>query len=161
MITPRMSRSRIAALGIALVALALAILAGVEAHLAVATSDARADALAAAKTRVPALLSYDKASLDHDLDRALNQTTGSFTDDYEQILTEVVEPTARRRGISTKASVSAAGVVSGDRDKVVVLLFLTQTTNAKGSRSSVTGSRVEVTLEPSGDGWKIAGLQPV
>jgi Mce-associated membrane protein len=53
-------------------------------------------------------LSYDKATLDQDLD----QTTGSFTGDYKQTLTEVVEPTARRRGISTEASVSAAGVVS-------------------------------------------------
>ena len=156
-----MTRSRMIALGAVLVAAALAVFVGLQAHLAASTADARSDALDAARTRVPVLLSYDKATLDEDLDQALDQTTGSFTDDYEQILTEVVEPTARRRGISTKASVSAAGVVSGDRDKVVVLLFLTQTTNAKGSRSSVTGSRVEVTLEPSGDDWKIAGLQPV
>lgn len=156
-----MTRSRMMALGAVLVAAALAVVVGLQAHLAASTADARSDALDAARTRVPVLLSYDTATLDEDLDQALDQTTGSFTDDYEQILTEVVEPTARRRGISTKASVSAAGVVSGDRDKVVVLLFLTQTTTATGSHSSVTGSRVEVTLESSGDDWKIAGLQPV
>jgi len=55
----------------------------------------------------------------------------------------------------------AAGVVSGDGDQVVVLLFLTQTTTAKGDRSSVSGSRVEVTLKRTGDDWKIAGPQPV
>jgi len=156
-----MNRSRQLALGAVLVALALAVFAGLQAHRAAATSDARVDALDAAKTRVPALLSYDKATLDGDLERALDQTTGSFTDDYEQILTEVVEPTAKRRGISTDAAVSAAGVVSGDRDEVVVLLFLTQTTTAKGDRSSVSGSRVEVTMERTGDDWKIAGLKPV
>jgi len=156
-----MSRSRLLALGVVLVALALAVFAGLQAHRVAATSDARANAVAAAKTRVPDLLSYDKATLDEDLARALDQTTGSFTDDYEQILTEVVEPTARRRGISTHASISAAGVVSGDRDEVVVLLFLTQTTTAKGDRSSVSGSRVEVTMEREGDDWKIAGLKPV
>ena len=156
-----MTRSRQVALAVVLVALALAILAGLQAHLAAATAEARADALAAAKTRVPALLSYDKASLDDDLDRAIEQTTGSFTDDYRTILTDVVKPTAARRGISTKAVVSAAGVVSGDRDEVVVLVFLTQTTTAKGGRTAVSGSRVEVTFERSGQAWKIAGLKPV
>jgi len=156
-----MTRPRLLALGVVLAAVAIAVFAGAQAHLAASTADARADALDAAKTRVPVLLSYDKTTLDEDLDRALDQTTGSFSDDYEKILTEVVEPTAKRRGISTEASVSAAGVVSGDRDEVVVLLFLTQTTTAKGDRSSVSGSRVEVTLKRTGDDWKIAGLQPV
>ena len=156
-----MNRSRQVALAVVLVALALAILAGLQAHLAAARAEARVDALAAAKTRVPALLSYDRASLDDDLDRAIEQTTGSFTDDYRTILTDVVKPTAARRGISTKAVVSAAGVVSGDRDEVVVLVFLTQTTTAKGGRTAVSGSRVEVTFERSGQAWKIAGLKPV
>jgi len=154
-----MTRFRLAAL--CLVLLALAVFVGVQAHLAASSAQARADALAAAKSRVPDLLSYRTATLDQDLDRALDQTTGSFTDDYRRILTDVVEPTAKRRGISTEASVSAAGVVSGDRDEVVVLVFLTQTTTAAGDRSSVSGSRVEVTLKRTGDGWKIAGLQPV
>jgi Mce-associated membrane protein len=156
-----MNRTRIALAGVVLVALALAAFAGLQAHRADATGDARAAALAAAKARVPTLLSYDRKTLGDDLDRALEQTTGSFTDDYKKILTEVVEPTAQRRGISTTASVSAAGVVSGDQDHVVVLVFLTQKTTARGARSSVTGSRVEVTLEPSGGDWKIAGLEPV
>jgi Mce-associated membrane protein len=159
--TPRLNRSRLVALGAVLVALALAAFVSLQSQRAAATSDARTDALAAAKARVPDLLSYDKDTLDEDLDRALDQTTGSFADDYEQILTEVVGPTAKRRGISTSASISAAGVVSGDRDEVVVLLFLTQTTTAKGDRSSVSGSRVEVTMERAGDEWKIAGLTPV
>lgn len=156
-----MTRSRLVALGAVLVALALAVLAGIQAHLAAGTAEARADALAEARTRVPQLLSYEHATLDEDLDRALEQTTGSFTKDYEQILTDVVGPTAERRGISTAATVGAAGVVSGDREEVVVLLFLTQTTTAKGDRSSVSGSRVEVTMARTGDTWKISGLEPL
>lgn len=73
----------------------------------------------------------------------------------------MVEPQARKREISTRTEVGAAGVVSGSRDRVVVLLFLTQTTTAGGSESSVAGSRVEVTMEPAGDEWKIAGLEPL
>lgn len=157
----QMTRPRMIAAGAVLAALTVAVLTGLQAHLSVVAADARTDALAAAKTRVPALLSYQNATLDEDLDQALDQTTGSFTDEYRTILTEVVEPTAKRRGISTEASVSAAGVVSGDRDEVVVLLFLTQTTTARKGRSSVSGSRVEVTLKRDGDDWKIAGLKPV
>jgi len=156
-----MSKSRLLTLVALLAALTLAVFAGVQAHRAAAAADARANALDAAETRVPALLSYENATLDEDLDRALDQTTGAFTDDYEKILTDVVGPTAKRRGISTEASVSAAGVVSGDREEVVVLVFLTQTTTAKGDRSSTSGSRVEVTLRRDGDDWKIAALKPV
>lgn len=150
---------------IAAVALALAVGAavftGLKAYGANADAEARTDALSAAKTRVPALLSYENATLEDDLARALDQTTGAFRDDYAKILTDVVTPTAGERRISTSASVSAAGVVSGGRDEVVVLLFLTQTTTAKGDRSSVSGSRVEVTMTRVGDDWKIAGLKPV
>lgn len=154
----RPSRS---AVGAGVVALVAPVVAVVLAHLAGATAQAHEDALAAARTRLPDLLSYDSTSLDEDLERALDQTTGAFTADYRRILTDVVEPTAKRRGISTSASVSAAGVVSGDRDEVVVLVFLTQRTTAKGDAASLSGSRVEVTLARAGESWKIAGLKPV
>ncbi|KRA27872.1 MULTISPECIES: hypothetical protein [unclassified Nocardioides] len=150
---------------ITVIALALAISAAVftdlQAHRAAATADARDHALSAAKTRVPELLSYENATLDDDLAQAIAQTTGAFSDDYRTILTDVVTPTATEREISTKAAVSAAGVVSGDRDEVVVLLFLTQTTTAAKGGTSVSGSRVEVTMERDGDAWKIAGLKPL
>jgi len=156
-----MSGRRLTAFAVVLLAFAVAVVAGWQARVAIADSSARSDALAAAKTRVPDLLSYESSTLAADLDRAASQTTGDFTTDYRKVLTDVVEPTAAKQGISTSASVSAAGVVSGDRDKVVVLVFLTQTTTAKGGRSSVSGSRVEVTLKPVASGWKIAGLKPV
>lgn len=149
-----------AALALA-VAVALAAFTGLQANRAAATADARSQALEEAKTRVPELLSYDNATLTDDLAQALDQTTGPFTDDYRTILTDVVTPTADKRKISTTASVSAAGVVSGDRDEVVVLLFLTQTTTAAKADTSVSGSRVEVTMARTGDTWKVAGLKPV
>lgn len=156
-----MSRNRTISLGVLLVVLALAVAATWQARLAVADADARSDALEAATSRVPDLLSYDNATLHDDLARAAAQTTGRFGADYRKILDDVVEPTATKRAISTRASVSAAGIVSGNREKVVVLVFLTQTTTARGNRSAVSGSRVEVTMERDGDTWKIAGLTPV
>ncbi len=169
-----------------LLALLIAALAftAVQAHRAGALNDARADAMAAAKERVPTLLSYDAATLDADLATADKQTTGKFHTDYGQILADVVKPAATARGITTSAAVNAAGVVRGDRDRVVVLLFLTQTTTAAktdgkgdgmgdgkgdakgngkptaGTGTSISGSRVEVTMKRVGDTWKIAGLSP-
>ena len=142
-------------------AVAAAVFTGLQANRASATADARTEALAAAKTRVPELLSYENATLKEDLAQAIAQTTGAFTDDYRTILTDVVSPTATEREISTKAAVGAAGVVSADRDEVVVLLFLTQSTSAAQGGTTVSGSRVEVTMERDGDAWKIAGLKPV
>lgn len=156
------NRSTGFAAALVVIALLLAVAASVGGHRAEQSAEARRQALAAARTRVPLLLTYRKAHLGTDLATALEQTTGSFTADYGRILSQVVEPTARRRGISTTASVRAAGVVSGDRDGVVVLVFLTQATTADGRRSSISGSRVEVTLDRvGGDAWKIAGLRPV
>ncbi|MCR1785133.1 hypothetical protein KVF89_21520 [Nocardioides carbamazepini] len=163
----RLRPTGIAAGVLVLLLLAAAVLSAFQAHRAAGLTDARADALAAAKERVPTLLGYDAATLDADLAAAADQTTGDFRTDYGRILEEVVRPTATERGISTTAAVNAAGVVRGNSDQVVVLLFLTQTTNAtrgenggKGG-TSVSGSRVEVTMARDGDRWRIAGLKPV
>lgn len=149
------------ALGVVLVlAIAAAGYATWGAHRAQQLEDARAEALSSAQTRIPALLSYQNSRLDDDLARAIEQTTGSFRDDYSKVLEGVVAPTAKERGISTQAEVTAAGVVSAKVDSVTVLVFLTQTTTARGQRPTVSGSRVEVLMKPDGADWKIAGLQP-
>lgn len=153
--------ARLVAVGVVLLAAAAAVFFGVQAHRAEAEADARVDALAAAQKRVPELLGYDNATLDEDLSDALAQTTGGFTSDYGKILDDVVKPQAKARKISTVAHVSAAGVVRGDADRVVVLLFLTQTTTNGNDGTTVAGSRVEVTMERAGDDWKVAGLKPV
>lgn len=130
-----------------------------QAHDAEQIEEARTQALEAAKTRVPTLLSYQSSSLEADLKTAIEQTTGSFHDDYATVLDQAVAPAAEESSISTQAEVSAAGVVSATADKVVVLVFLTQTTTANG-RTSVSGSRVDITMQRDGDDWKIAGLEP-
>lgn len=156
------NRNRLVALAtVVVLALAAAVTTFVGAQRAQSAADARAAALEAAKTRVPALLTYRVESLASDLAVANQQTTGSFAADYAKILATVVKPTATKNGISTDAEVSSAGVVSGNADRVVVLVFLTQTTTNRAQRESVSGSRVEVTLQHTGDTWKIAGLRPV
>jgi hypothetical protein len=153
--------NRLVAAALVLVAAAAAVFFGLQAHHAKADAEARADALAAAQKRVPTLLSYDSATLDEDLANAEAQTTGDFAADYGKILDDVVKPQAKARKISTTATVTAAGVVRGDTDEVVVLIFLTQTTTSGKDGTTIAGSRVEVTMAPVGSDWKIASLKPV
>lgn len=119
------------------------------------------EALQSVRTRLPDLLSYRYATLEDDLDNALRQTTGGFTDDYAALIDEVVRPTATQRRIVTEAVVNAAGVVSVDSDaEVVVLVFLTQSTTTKNTEEpAVSGSRVEVTMRRTDSEWLIADLQ--
>lgn len=144
----------------------LALLAGAAgfstwgAHRAQQVHDAREEALSAARTRIPALLSYQSSTLDDDLSMAIEQTTGPFRDDYSEVLSTVVAPMAEERGISTQAEVTAVGIVSAQDDEVVVLALLNQTTTAREQRPTMSGSRVEVTMKPDGPDWKIAGLEP-
>lgn len=130
------------------------------AHRVQQVEEVRDEALAAARTRVPVLLSYQQSRLDDDLALAIEQTTGPFRDDYGTLLRDAVAPTAEERQISTRAEVASAGVVSATRDRVVVLVFLTQTTTSGGQEPTTSANRVEVSMELDGEDWKIAGLLP-
>lgn len=119
------------------------------------------EAVAAVRERVPLLLSYRYATLEEDLDTALDQTAGDFTDEYGDLIDDVVRSAATDRRIITEANVNAAGVVSieGD-DEVVVLVFLTQSTTSRNTPDpAISGSRVEVTMRRVGSDWLIAGLE--
>jgi Mce-associated membrane protein len=129
------------------------------AHASGRASD-REQALAAARTRVPLLLTYSYRTLADDLARSEDQATGRFRKDYAKLLDDAVTPAATTKRISTRATLSGAGVVDETGSKVTVLVFLTQRTTAPGSAPSVNTSRVEVTMRHVGDTWKIAGLTP-
>lgn len=118
------------------------------------------NALAAAQTRVPLLLSYNYATLKKDLARSQEQATGQFQSDYRLLLNEVVGSTAAARHISTKATVTGAGVISQQGEDVTVLAFLTQRTTAPGATASVTTTEVDVTMRHVGETWKVARLSP-
>lgn len=122
---------------------------------------ARKEAVSSAESRLPTLLTYRHDRLDRDLARAVDQTTGSFHDEYRELLSSTVRPTAERRKVDTTATVSGLGVVRASEAEVVVLAFLTQSTVTASGAPVVSGSRVEATLERVGDDWLISGLEPV
>lgn len=123
---------------------------------------ARRAAASSAESRLSALLSYRHDHLDPDLSRAVAQTTGSFHDEYEELVTTTVRPTAERLKVDTTAEVSGVGVIDAvDERRVVVLAFVTQSTVTGGRAPVVSGSRVETTMVRVGDDWLISELRPV
>ncbi|GAA2225537.1 MULTISPECIES: hypothetical protein [Streptomyces] len=131
------------------------------------TETARTEALTAARTAAPIVLSYDYRHLDKDFSRARAHLTGDFRDEYGKTTKTVVAPTAEKYHGVVKARVAAPGsggapaasVVSASPDKVVVLLFVNQVTEStQVSGSRVDQNRVRMTMDRTGDAWKVSAV---
>lgn len=130
------------------------------------TQRARTQALSAARTAAPAILSYDYRHLDRDFAAALSHLTGPFRDEYRRTTSTVVAPTAKEYHGVVKATVAqpaggeqAASVVSASPGKVVVLLFMNQvTTSTRLDTPRLDLNRVRMTLTHTADGWKISAV---
>ncbi|MEJ8279436.1 hypothetical protein [Pseudonocardia spirodelae] len=127
-----------------------------------AAATARAEGVAAAQADVVSLLSYDFRSVEQSLPAAADRLTGPFRDQYTQLARDVVIPAAKQQQTTTSTSVSRAGVVSAEPDRVTVLMFLNQTTTTVADPNPrLSGSRVRVVLERSDGGWRISELTPL
>ncbi|MFI9752339.1 hypothetical protein [Streptomyces collinus] len=131
------------------------------------TETARTEALTAARTAAPIVLSYDYRHLEKDFSRARAHLTGDFRHEYGKTTKTVVAPTAEKYHGVVKARVAAPGsggapaasVVSASPDKVVVLLFVNQVTEStQVSGSRVDQNRVRMTMDRTGDEWKVSGV---
>ncbi|WP_051198358.1 hypothetical protein [Gordonia shandongensis] len=128
-------------------------------------SDAAAgqSALDAAESGIPEILSYDYRSVDKDLPAAANaMLSGDFRDEYAELGSSVIQPTAKKDRIVTKAEVVESSVVSSDSDGATLLLFVNQTTtSAEMEGPRLDGSRIRVEMVRDGQDWKISGFTPV
>jgi Mce-associated membrane protein len=125
-----------------------AILLTVRAQRVQAVEQARRQAQAAAEAHAVSVLSYDHRHLDRDFRRARAVLTGAFAEKYERTTEKVVRPTAEQVKAVVSASVAASSVVRADADRVVVLLFVDQTTTSTrldGPKVDLT--RVRMTLD--------------
>ena len=127
-----------------------------------AVESARTAAVASARERVPAMLSYKYTDITDYVAAAPDNATGRFKTDFTQLITRVIAPAATAQKIVTNAQVKSAGVIDAHADSVVVLVMLDQTTtskNLKGSR--VDGSRVRVVMTRAGGTWLVSSLTPI
>jgi Mce-associated membrane protein len=123
------------------------------------TERARTEAVAAAESRAVDLLSYDYRHLGRDFGRAGKGLTGQFADDYAHTTETVVRPTAEEVKAVVKAEVVASSVVRASQDRVVVLLFVNQTTTStRVEGPQVDLNRVRMTLTRVGGDWKVSAV---
>ena len=110
-------------------------------------ADARSSALEQARTAAETVLSYSYRTLDDDFAAATAVSTGRFKDDYERTSQSAVREVATQTEAEVKADVVSAGVVSGTADRVVVLLFVDQTTvSNRLDRPKTDQNRVRLTM---------------
>lgn len=153
-------------LGVLVAALLVVVLAATAGLLVVrargedAAERARAAALAAAEQHAVTVLSYDHRRLDEDFARARSVLTGTFADDYAATTEKVVRPSAEQVKAVVTAEVAASAVVRAPSEsRVVVLLFVDQTTTSTRLEGpKVDLNRVRMTMTRVGQQWLVSGI---
>lgn len=130
---------------------------GYRALTAYRVSQARIEAVAAATEAATEVLSYDHRRLDADFAAAREHLTGAFAKKYAQTTRAVVRPTAEQTNAVVTAEVREASVVSAAPDRVIVLLFVDQTTvNDRADTPRRDRNRVRMTMELEGGDWLVS-----
>jgi Mce-associated membrane protein len=122
---------------------------------------AAVESVRAASDGTVAMLSYNSATVDHDLSVAQDRLTGTFRDDYAKLTKETVIPGSKEKNISSVANVAAASSVSASPNHAVVLVFVDQNITIGTDPPSGSSSSVRVTLDRQGDQWLISAFEPV
>lgn len=111
---------------------------------------------------VEQLLSYDYKTMAAELQSEKKWLTPDFAAKYAKLVTNTISPVAVRAKATTRAVVKASGVVSSERDKVTVLLFVNiKTKGGPSQKSQTSGSRIEVMAVNADGSWHISELNPV
>jgi Mce-associated membrane protein len=116
--------------------------------------------MAAVVKLTPQLLDYDYQTIKTDIARAQSVTTGDYWS--QNSLAQTLTPAVVQQQASTKTVVESAGVADAQPDRVVVLVFLTQTTTGKTLQAPRVDSRVaRVTADLVNGRWLISEFDPI
>jgi Mce-associated membrane protein len=147
-------------LALTLAALVVLAVVAIKARGAEQVETARDQAQAAATDHVVDILSYDYRHLSRDFARGGAALTGRFKGDYAQTTSRVIRPTAEQYHAVVKAEVAGSSVVSATSERVVVLLFVNQTTTStRLDGPKVDLNRVRLTLDKTGGQWLVSDVQ--
>jgi Mce-associated membrane protein len=119
-------------------------------------------AVAAAKSSVHTILSYDYRSIDADIASAKADTTGEFAHQYSGTASQLLSEAKQVKAI-VQATIGSSGVVSTAKGDVVVLLFVDQAsvrqvTGQKTPTTRIDQSRVQVTMTRVNGKWLVSAL---
>jgi len=147
---------------LAVLTAALAAVAAVHLSDKHALKSARQDAMAAAQSGVPVVLSYDYRHLDSDFSRAEKLLTPRFRPEYVKTTVQGVKPAATKYKARSTAVVTAVGSVTNSADRAVVMVFVNQeASNTLLTAKRLDQSRINVALVRDGDRWLIDNLSPL
>ncbi len=109
-------------------------------------SQARDEAVAAARQTVVNFMSISAGSVDRDMQRVLDGSTGDFHNEFgrgmQQVKTTVVE-----NKVTSRAKVLYAGYVTGDSDSATVLVAMDATVrNARSPDGRLSHYRIQVDM---------------
>ncbi|MFL6163374.1 MAG: hypothetical protein ACJ74U_14225 [Jatrophihabitantaceae bacterium] len=124
----------------------------------------RDQALSAAKTEVPLILSYDYATFDADVAKARAQLTGRAATDYTTAMARTIKPAAVKVKAVVQAQTDGAGVeaVSPDGQQVTVVVFGEQkVTNSSLSAPRTDLFRVRATLNLVSGHWLVSKFDQI
>lgn len=135
---------------------AVALLVRADQH-ARAVDAARGEAVRAARTAATAILSYDYRHLDADFAKGRAFTAPPFAQQYAKTTADAVKQVATDTKASVVAQVAAAGVEQASEHRVVVVLFVNQTTTStRLERPQVDQNRVEMTMVERDGRWLVS-----
>lgn len=124
----------------------------------VSSPSAAESALEAAPGLTELVLSYDWKTLDDDVVAARQVSTPSFRRQYDATIAAVRART-RRDQVTVKAKAVGSAVVSASSSRVVVLVFVDQTTTAQGAGDQrVDQNRVLVTVTRDAGEWRVSTM---
>ncbi len=124
-------------------------------------SQARSDAVAAARQEMVNLDSLSAGTIDADLAKIIAGAVGSFKDQFVKAKTDLKQVVAQRRTISTGV-IRSSGVVRSDSDTATVLIAVDRTVkDASTAQPATTTDRWRLDLEKHGGRWLVSNLNPV
>lgn len=126
-----------------------------------AVEEARQGALAAARQASVNFVSVSAASVDRDLQRIVAGATGEFKDEFTRGQAQVRAAVVENK-VDSHGSVLRAGVVSGDRNRAVVIVAVDATVkNVKAPEGRPSHYRIQVDMVRDRDSgeWLVSRLQ--
>lgn len=113
-------------------------------------------AVAAAKTEIGQILTYNYKTLSADLARASADTTGQFGGEFKVMAGQMIGPQAAQQQTVTKAVVPVAAAVNSSGNQVTVLVFVDQSTsNKQQPKPQVNASQLRVTMQKVNGRWLV------
>lgn len=119
------------------------------------------EAVAAARDAIVAMGSYRPDTAEKNLTAAGDLLTGAFRDSFTQAAQTVAIPTATQKAVSSEVSVPAAGVISAQSGRAVLLAYVDQTLTVGSEPPQSNPARYRVTMQKVDGRWLVAGFDQI